>query len=165
MYKVQQKIHITRTYKAQANLPQYQQEFDCPECGQIFQSPDDVTKHKDEVHSMELVRCKAVCYHWRRGHSDRGNTCHFSHVERQNKSLESTSKPTTTVAICKNGPSCDWLKKGKCSFFHHKVGVQKPWAEQGEVCQGRGQESNNKKQPKKHVTKNHNKKHNLVQPD
>ena len=114
---------------------------------------------------MELVRSKAVCYHWRRGHCDRGNTCHFSHVGRQNKPSESTSKTTTKVAICKNGPSCDWLKKGKCSFFHHKVGVQKPWSEQGEVCQGRGQESNNKKQPKKHVTKNHNKKHNLVQPD
>ena len=38
-------------------------------------------------------------------------------------------------------------------------------AEQGEVCQGRGQEANNKKQPNKQITKTHNKKHNLVQPD
>ena len=31
------------------------------------------------------------------------------------------------VPVCSNGPSCEWLERGCCSYFHPRVGVQRPW--------------------------------------
>ena len=102
-------------------------EFDCPECGMVCSSPVAMKKHYDNEHKLEPVKSREVCYHWRRGNCIRTN-CRFAHVGHQNKNLsESTRKDTTKVPACKNGAACDWLKKGKFSYFHAQVGVQRPW--------------------------------------
>ena len=73
---------------------------------------------------MEVVKSKEVCFHWRRGHCSKGDRCRFSHVGLQKKDSTETKKRTPA---CSNGSACEWLKKGSCSFFHPRVGVQRPW--------------------------------------
>ena len=104
--------------------------FDCPECGQLCSSPNNVKKHQEEEHEWETVRSKEVCKHWRRGNCWKGTSCLYSHVgKQQENSSEITNNNTTKrVPACGNGASCEWLLKGVCSFFHPRVGVQKPWA-------------------------------------
>ena len=102
--------------------------FDCPECGQMHDSAMEVKRHYDSEHKLQPVRNKEVCKHWRRGHCKKGDQCDYSHVGYQ-KSRESrtTSEPNMKVPACKNGSSCDWMKKGICSYFHRGIGVQRPW--------------------------------------
>ena len=81
---------------------------------------------------MEQVKSRVVCRHWRRGKCFKGDICGFSHAGQQNKSLTTTkktntSKTNTRVPACKNGPTCDWLGKGTCSYFQPTIGVQRPW--------------------------------------
>ena len=77
---------------------------------------------------MEPVRSREVCFHWKRGNCFKGDSCRFSHVGRQNNAGSAqNTRSTQRVALCKNGSSCDWLAKGNCSYFHPRVGVQKPW--------------------------------------
>ena len=103
------------------------QEYDCPECGQIYKTAIGVKKHYDLEHKMEAVSSNIVCKWWRKGNCTNRN-CRYAHVGQQNK-VVSESTPTTSARVpaCQNGSNCDWLKKGRCSFFHPKVGVQKPW--------------------------------------
>ena len=104
-------------------------EFDCTECGQVFQTANDVTEHKEIDHEMERVKSRVVCRHWRKGNCLKGAAaCNFSHVSHQTGS-SATTQNTSRVPACKNGPSCEWLQKGKCSYFHPRVGVQKPWTQ------------------------------------
>ena len=42
------------------------------------------------------------------------------------KSVNSTTRGHR-VPACSNGSDCDWLRRGNCSYFHPRVGVQKPW--------------------------------------
>ena len=103
-------------------------EYDCPECGMIFSSNNHMKKHYDNNHKFELVVSKVVCKHWRMGNCFKGNKCGFSHVGHQETNdYYNTRKTSTKVPSCKNGTSCVWLSQGSCSFFHPKVGVQKPW--------------------------------------
>ena len=104
------------------------QEFDCTECGQIFQTAKGVKEHKEHDHEMERVKSRVVCRHWRKGNCLKGTSCNFSHVGHQNGS-SSTTQNRSRVPACNNGPSCEWLQKGKCSYFHPRVGVQKPWTQ------------------------------------
>ena len=77
---------------------------------------------------MELVKSRIVCKHWRKGNCLKGDLCGFSHVGKQNHTESvTTNKTSTRVPACSNGPSCEWLSKGSCSYFHPRVGVQKPW--------------------------------------
>ena len=71
-------------------------EFDCPDCGMIFTSTNDVKKHQDEDHKMEAVRSREVCFHWRRGNCFKGDSCRFSHVGRQNLSGTIPTNTTNT---------------------------------------------------------------------
>ena len=89
---------------------------------------------------MEVVKSKEVCFHWRRGHCSKGDSCRFSHVGHQKDNITGTTKRTPA---CSNGSGCEWLKKGSCSFFHPRVGVQRPWVskEGGSRAQGDRQES------------------------
>ena len=104
------------------------EQFDCPECGMIFNSAEGVKRHSDQDHKMELVKSRIVCKHWRKGNCFKGDKCGFSHVGKQNHSEPmNTNKTSTRVPACNNGPSCEWLSKGSCSYFHPRVGVQKPW--------------------------------------
>ena len=102
-------------------------EFDCPKCGAIYRSSVLLKKHYDNEHKFKPVESKQVCYHWRRGNCTRMN-CRFAHVGNQD-SRDSTNTRTsnTRAPACKNGTSCEWLKKGNCSYFHTRVGVQRPW--------------------------------------
>ena len=104
-----------------------EQRFDCPECGQMYNSAIDVKRHYDAEHKMEAVRSKEVCKHWRRGHCKKGDQCDYSHVGHQNSRESRNTSETTMVPACKHGSSCEWLKKGICSYFHRGVGVQRPW--------------------------------------
>ena len=130
---------------------------ECPVCGEMFTNPNTLKRHEDDEHKMEVVKSKEICYHWRRGHCFKGDECKFSHAGHQN-SRAHTNKSTTRVAPCKNGPSCDWLKKGSCSFYHHKVGVQRQWVKQGE--KGGRQEARSHQQPSRAQTQPQ-----IVQPD
>ena len=102
------------------------QEFKCPECGQMFKSSHDVKKHQNNEHEMEKVKSRVVCKHWRRGHCTKGKFCLYSHVGHPNNA-GATNKNSTKVPSCKNGSTCQWLKKQSCSYFHPGVGVQKLW--------------------------------------
>ena len=35
------------------------------------------------------------------------------------------------VPACNNGCNCDWLKKGRCSYSHPRVGMQEPGVKKG----------------------------------
>ena len=118
-------------------------EFDCPECGVIYSSSVLVKKHYDNEHKFNQVESREVCFHWRRGNCTRMN-CRFAHVGHQaSRSSPSARSSNTRVPACKNGISCEWLKKGNCSYFHTRVGVQRPWVTK-EKDQGRGQEDQNR---------------------
>ena len=129
-------------------------EFDCPDCGMIFSSNNGVKKHQDEEHKMETVRSREVCFHWRRGNCVKGNLCRFSHVGSQNHSRTiHTNTPNTRVPLCKNGASCDWLAKGSCSYFHPRIGVQKPWTHKDNGQGGRqDRDSRSRQQPSRNQT-------------
>ena len=76
--------------------------------------------------------------HWRKGHCLNGDSCGFSHAgHQQSNESRNTRKETTKVPECSNGPSCEWLAKGNCSYFHPRIGVQKPWASRDRVRSGR----------------------------
>ena len=122
--------------------------FDCPECGQMCDTAVDVKRHYDAQHKMEQVRYKEVCKHWRRGHCFKGDQCLYAHVGHQNsRDISTTKENSTRVPACKHGASCDWLKRGTCSYFHRGVGIQRPWISnsrerghtQGERQPGRNQ--------------------------
>ena len=129
-------------------------EFDCPDCGMIFSSNNVMKKHQDDEHKMEPVRSREVCYHWRRGNCLKGNSCRFSHVGRQNHARPITKTTANTrVPLCKNGASCDWLAKGSCSYFHPRIGVQKPWNVKGDGQGGRqDRTSRDRQQPSSNQT-------------
>ena len=106
---------------------QGKQGFDCPECGQMFNTAINVKTHYDSEHKWENVKSREVCKWWRKGNCTNKN-CQYAHVGHQNSNgSESTSTNSARVPSCKNGTSCEWLKKGRCSYFHPRVGVQKPW--------------------------------------
>ena len=107
-----------------------EQKFDCPECGQMYNTAIDVKRHYDAEHKMEPERSKEVCKHWRRGHCFKGDQCNFAHVgHQQSREERTTREKSIRVPACKHGSKCDWLKRGVCSYFHVGVGVQKPWEE------------------------------------
>ena len=93
----------------------------------ICSSSDFVKKQYNNEHKLQPDVSREVWYHWRRGNCTRVN-CRFAHVGHQkNSESTSTRKSTTKIPGCKNGLTCDWLKKGNCSYFHANVGVQRPW--------------------------------------
>ena len=96
-------------------------EFKCPECGEMLDSKNRLNKHKEDEHTMEQVKRREVCKHWRRGNCTKGISCMFSHVG--HVISPSTSRNTNNVPKCRNGLSCEWLAKQRCSFFHHSVGI------------------------------------------
>ena len=98
--------------------------IECSECGEMCRDRNTLKKHKDKEHPIDVVRSKEVCYHWRRGHCKKGSRCLFSHVGHQDNSAASSK---TKIPACTNGSNCDWLMKGTCSYFHPRIGVQKPW--------------------------------------
>ena len=98
--------------------------IECAECGEMCRGQNTLKKHTDKEHPMDVVRSKEVCHHWRRGHCEKGERCLFSHVGHQNNPA---APKRAKVPVCSNGSDCDWLRKGICSYFHPRIGVQKPW--------------------------------------
>ena len=105
----------------------WKEEFDCPECGMVLETSVAMKSYYDKEHRMEPVHSREVCYQWRRGNCTRVN-CWFAHVGSQNKQdTPNTSSNSKRVPSCKNGVSCEWLKKVSCGYYHTRVGVQRPW--------------------------------------
>ena len=84
----------------------------------------------------------------------RVDSCRFSHVGRQNLQRTISANTTNTrVPLCKNGASCDWLAKGSCSYFHPRIGVQKPWTHKDNGQGGRqDRDSQSRQQPSNNQT-------------
>ena len=64
--------------------------------------------------------------------------------------LLQTNKRSTRVPKCKNGSSCDWLKRGVCSYFHERVGVQKSWVSKEKRHDGDHQENHSRRDARPH---------------
>ena len=117
-----------------------QQEVDCPECGEIYKSNVAMKKHYDTNHKWENANAREVCKWWRMGRCNNIN-CKYAHVgNQQRKSSEFKNTKETKAAEYKNGNRCEWLDKGKCSFFHKGVGIQKPWVNKDRNHEERRQE-------------------------
>ena len=157
-----------------------QKDMDCYECGELFSRLTDLKKHKEDAHKMEQARSRTICRHWKKGSCTKGELCGFSHTGQQNKTLSSTTeKNHTNLKACRNGQSCEWLKKDKCNFFHAQTrgqggrqesraqgGRQKSWAQGGRQesqSQGRGQES--QAQAGRQQSRAQGGRQNIVQPD
>ena len=97
----------------------------CPKCGEICGNKGEIKKHMETCtkNSHEgkdkRERNKEVCYHWRRGNCNRGSSCGFSHVGKQD-----THRPQAQVAAntpCRNGPTCTFHSRGRCRFNHQPI--------------------------------------------
>ena len=66
-----------------------------------------------------MVKRREVCKHWKRGNCSWGSECNFSHVGRQEKTSPEQKSTNNARTACRNGPSCRFLARGKCSFDHH----------------------------------------------
>ena len=110
----------------------------CPKCGEIGGTKFNIKKHIEgcgkDVFNDKNEKSKEVCYHWRRGHCNRGSICKFSHVGKQDNPRPEPHP--TANAPCRNGPSCSYLAKGKCKFEHHKKNKH-----QGEQVPTRGRQA------------------------
>ena len=103
----------------QTSCQENKKTFDCYECGELFPSSIYLKNHKEDTHKMEPVRSRVICKHWKKGICNKGDSCGFSHAGHQNiNQTSSTRRIITKLPSCRNGSSCDWLKRGKCNFFH-----------------------------------------------
>ena len=67
---------------------------------------------------IDLIHQCAII-HWKKGRCDWGSKCRFSHVGRQEATSPQNKSTNSAVIDCRNGPSCSYLARGKCNFFHH----------------------------------------------
>ena len=96
----------------------------CNMCSEILNANDNMKKHNETCGRVsQPIRNKekspVVCKHWRRGKCDRGTTCNFSHVGRQDPPRQEYQSTDKTIIPCRNGPSCSFLARSKCDFGHH----------------------------------------------
>ena len=56
----------------------------------------------------------------------RGQNALKKHTDKEHPIVVGASKRTKDP-VCNNGSDCDWLRRGICSYFHPRIGVQKPW--------------------------------------
>ena len=96
----------------------------CPKCGEICGTTLNIKKHMETCrkNSTEAKdkreRSKEVCYHWRRGNCNRGSSCGYSHVGKQDTPHAKTQVKANTP--CRNGPTCTFHARGRCRFGHHE---------------------------------------------
>ena len=105
------------------------EEYKCEECGMLANTGANLRKHRQKEHDNWTEKSQEVCYHYRKGHCFRGDSCKFAHVgyQQRNKS-DSTSTPSTErnwKPACNNGEGCSWLARGACKFFHRGLGGQR----------------------------------------
>ena len=92
----------------------------CKECGEILSINKHMKKHIESC-GKDVEKRNEVCKHWKRGHCNMGNQCLFSHVGHQNAPREKSNTTQNTTVICRNGPSCSFLARGKCIFKHYNT--------------------------------------------
>ena len=126
----------------------------CPNCKMIINNVNELNNHKQKCtleDQQTKEKSKIVCKHWRRGTCNRGDSCGFSHVGHQNTTTPEgrITKLAGYTPACKHGSSCEWLAKGKCSFFHINVGVQQPkmWRQNEERDQHQKAPINTQRRP------------------
>ena len=109
------KQHIQKTHVG------HQRTF-CKKCGEMLNNNDSMKKHLETCDTGASVeKSKVVCKHWRRGHCNLGSDCQFSHVGHQDVPRVKSISTQNTSILCRNGPSCAFLARGKCLFKHHIV--------------------------------------------
>ena len=95
----------------------------CTKCGEILDKSSDMKKHmeKCDKEATEDIpeKTKEVCKHWKKGRCDWGSQCRFSHVGRQEKTYPESKSTNSADTLCRNGPSCSYMLRGRCNFFHH----------------------------------------------
>ena len=121
-----------KTHTAKKKCNHQDNKFICPNCKMIINNENEMKKHKQRcTNEGQLVkeRSKLVCKHWRRGNCCQGESCGFSHVGHQNITTHEggLTKSAGFTSACRHGSSCEWLARGKCSYFHKNVGVQMPF--------------------------------------
>ena len=92
----------------------------CNKCGEMLSINKHMKRHIESC-GKDVEKSNEVCKHWKRGHCNMGNQCLFSHVGHQNAPREKSNTTQNTTVICRNGPSCSFLARGKCIFKHHNT--------------------------------------------
>ena len=124
-----EKSYCQKEFVSTATLKQHmkeahfgQQRSVCNKCGEVLNRNDSVKKHNETCcKSAGIDKSREVCKHWRRGHCNMGTECQFSHVGHQNVPWVKSVSTQKTSALCRNGPSCNFLARGKCMFKHHNT--------------------------------------------
>ena len=95
----------------------------CTKCGEMLDNPNNMTKHMKTCGKgygdNKSEERREVCKHWKRGNCSWGSECNFSHVGRQEKTSPEQKSTNNARTACRNGPTCSFLARGKCSFDHH----------------------------------------------
>ena len=95
----------------------------CTKCSEILDESMDMKEHMETCGNEDVAdtpqRSREVCRHWKKGRCDRGSQCNFSHVGRQDEIGPEQKSTNSAPLACRNGPSCSYLARGKCNFFHH----------------------------------------------
>ena len=97
----------------------------CTKCSEIL-SNEQMKRHMDTCGKYAAgsegpqEKSMEVCKHWRRGRCDWGSRCNFSHVGRQDTPRPERQPTTSASTVCRNGPSCVFLARGRCMFKHNE---------------------------------------------
>ena len=89
----------------------------CRNCNAVCISQADLKKHMKDDHEEENSR--VVCKHWKAGKCFKGDQCKFAHVGYR-AGQESNSTRKESITPCRNGRSCSWLARGRCTFGHNE---------------------------------------------
>ena len=131
----------------------------CTDCGEMLDTNINMNKHMEtccrEVTKEIPEKTLEVCKHWKKGRCDWGIQCRFSHVGHQ-ESPGSEQKTTNNAPVeCRNGPSCKFLARGKCDFFHHMTTRHNNREHQNSNHNGRNYQGTRDNQSTRQNTRDH----------
>ena len=129
-----------KTHIAKKKCKHQDHKFICPNCKVIINNKKEMERHEQrctQEGQQTKERSRLVCKHWRRGKCNRGESCGFSHVGHQTSSDREggLTKSTGFLPACRHGSSCEWLARGKCSYFHKNIEVHQVRTQNHEKAQ------------------------------